>query len=271
MSNINFKDIKIGFIGSGNMGGAIIKGVISNSLFEATNVLVSDPNDANRNALISETGCVGVSSNIDLLNQSNVVVVAVKPNVLPYVLEEIKVHVDQQLIISIVAGVSIERYKNVLGDSAKIVRTLPNTPLLVNEGMTIISYDGNIVDEDKQIVEKIFSCVGEIEIFSEKLMNEVIALTSSSPAYIFQMIEAMADGAVLSGIPRNTAYKLAAQSIMGSAKLVLETGKHPAELKDMVCSPGGTTIEAVAELENKGFRSAIISAMKACTDKAYKL
>ena len=148
---------------------------------------------------------------------------------------------------------------------------MPNTPALVGEGMTLISYENNIDENDIKNVKKLFESVGKVEILDEKLMNEVTALTGSSPAYVYMFIEAMADAAVLSGIPRGIAYKLAAQSVMGSAKMVLESGKHPGELKDEVCSPGGTTIEAVSELEKNGFRSAVIEAMNVCTKRAREI
>jgi len=263
---------KIGFIGSGNMGGAIIHGIIKSGVAAPGNIFVSDPNTETRSRIANETKCQLAADNRELVNNSDVVIFAVKPNILPYVLEEIRDAVRKdQLLISIVAGKSIGFYKSYLGEDKKIVRTMPNTPAMVSEGMTIICYDSNINEDDKGIVEEIFNCVGKVEVFPEKLMNEVIALTSSSPAYVYIMIEAMADAAVYSGIPRDVSYRLAAQAVAGAARMVLETGKHPGELKDMVCSPGGTTIAAVAELEKLGFRDAIISAMKSCTERAYSI
>ena len=223
--NINYN---IGFIGSGNMGGAIINGIVKNNLVAPEKIYISEPNEKTRNKLVKETGCSVSSNNIELIKTADIIIVAVKPNVLSTVLEEIKDSAGKdKLIISIVAGKSIGFFKSYLGDDAKVVRTMPNTPAMVSEGMTIIAYGDKVDEEDKARVAEIFKCVGEIEIFPEKLMNEVIALTSSSPAYIFQMIEAMADAAVFSGIPRDVSYKLAAQAVMGSAKMVLETGRHP--------------------------------------------
>ena len=153
----------------------------------------------------------------------------------------------------------------------KIIKTMPNTPALVGEGMSAICYNKNVVKEELEEVCSLYNLFGKYELLEESDFNAFIALCGSSPAYVFMFIEAMADAAVKLGIPRVKAYKMAEQSILGSAKLALETGKHPGELKDMVCSPKGTTIEAVIELENKGFRNAVISAMEKCADKANKM
>ena len=158
-----------------------------------------------------------------------------------------------------------------LGNESKVIRTMPNTPALVGEGITLISHDENIDKEDLETVKSLFNCVGKTEILDERLMCEVTALTSSSPAYVYMFIEAMADAAVLSGLPRNLSYKLAAQAMLGSAKMVLETGKHPGELKDQVCSPAGTTIEAVKVLEKNRFRYTVIEAMNECTKRAKEI
>ena len=265
------KQYKLGFIGAGNMGGAIIKGLISTGVLSSEDIMVNDANKESLANFCKETNTKMAESNSDLVLKTEAVVIAVKPVVLDNVLKEIAPVINENLVISIVAGAKIETFRNKLGNKARIVRTMPNTPAMVLEGMTILCYDELCTEEDKDFAEKIFKSVGRIEIFEEKYMNEVIALTSSSPAYVFMMIEAMGDAAVLSGIPRNKAYSLAAQAIMGSAKMVLETGKHPAELKDMVCSPAGTTIEAVAELEDSGFRNSLIKAMNKCTEKANRM
>ncbi|NMB95720.1 MAG: pyrroline-5-carboxylate reductase, partial [Clostridiaceae bacterium] len=166
-------------------------------------------------------------------------------------------------------GVPIKMFKNLLGDKAKIVRTMPNRPALIGSGMTLVSFEkDSITDEECNTIKWLFESVGKVEMINENLMDEVTALTSSSPAYVFMMIEAMANDAVLRGIPSGTAYKLAAQAVLGSAQMVLETGKHPAELKDEICTPAGTTIEAVRALEKNNFRYAIIEAMEECTKKA---
>ena len=264
-------NVKIGFLGTGNMARAIIDGLMARKVFESENIYISDVN-CNAVKKYANGKCLHVAqSNVEAVKNSDIILLCVKPIVLPEVLEEIKAHVENKLIISIVAGASIEAIKKVLGDKCRIVRTMPNTPAIVAEGMTVVTYDTTVNESDREITESIFKSIGKMEVLDERYLNSVIALTSSSPAYFFIMLEAMADAAVQAGLPRNTSYEMAGQVMLGSAKLFLESGKHPAELKDMVCSPGGTTIEAVAELEKCGFRDAIISAMKVCTDKANSL
>ena len=160
---------------------------------------------------------------------------------------------------------------NALGETAKVIRTMPNTPALVGEGMSALCANRNITKEELQDVVKIFESFGKIEILEEKLIDVVPAVSGSSPAYVYMFIEALGDGAVLQGMPRDKAYKMAAQAVLGAAKMVLETGEHPGKLKDDVCSPGGTTIEAVYTLEKNNFRGPVISAMESCTEKAIKM
>lgn len=188
------------------------------------------------------------------------------------ILNDIKPAIDnKKILVSVAVGIPIKFYKGIIGEDKKFIRTMPNTPALVGEGMTLVCWDDSINNDERKSINKLFSCSGKIEELDESLMSEVTALTGSSPAYVFMFIEAMADAAVKSGIQRKLAYRLAAQAVLGSAKMVLDTGKHPAELKDMVCSPAGTTIEAVATLEQEGFRNAIIKAMDECTKKAREI
>ena len=262
-------DVKIGFIGTGNMGGAILKGLSGKNKYEIfayeLNTKLAD--DLGRKYPVKFLNSIG-----ELIKACQIVIAAVKPAQMDIVMKQCEALFDStKLFITIAAGLPIKYYESFLGSDKKIVRTMPNTPALVGEGMTVISYGKNVEKNEIELVKDIFSNVGKVEELPENMMSEVIALTSSSPAYVFMMIEAMADAAVRSGIPRNTSYSLAAQKVMGSAKMVLETGKHPAELKDMVCSPSGTTIEAVAALENKGFRNAIIQAMDECTKRAKEI
>ncbi len=261
-------DKKIGFIGAGNMARAIIGGVIKSGYVCPSCIKASDINAEELKKYAEKTGITAVYDNVALTRECDIIVLSVKPNVLLGVLEEIKEEAAEKTVISIVAGASIDKIKKILGSRCKIIRTMPNTPAMVSEGMTVLCYSENIETEDKEFAEGIFKSVGKVQVMEEKYLNSVIALTSSSPAYFFVMLEAMADGAVRSGIPRNIAYEMAAQAMLGSAKMLLDTKKHPGELKDMVCSPAGTTIEAVAELEKSGFRNAVIEAMKACTQKA---
>ena len=263
--------MKIGFIGGGNMAFAIAGGVLASSLCNEKEIFVSDPN---QEALkkFKNLGIAAKESNAAAL-KGDYIILAVKPFVLPSVLAELKENYSKEIknkvFITIAAGVEIATIKEALGFDAKIIRVMPNTPAMALCGMSVIAAEHipATAEEFSEAVD-IFRAVGEIEILPEALLNSVIAVSGSSPAYVFLMIEAMADAAVRDGISRKSAYRLAAQSVMGAAKLMMETGKHPGELKDMVCSPKGTTIEAVKRLEECGFRSAIMAAMQACTEKA---
>ena len=262
--------LKVGIIGTGNMGGAIIRGLCSSE--RQYEIYVYDVNTRLTDQLKEQYPVVVMPSVQELPEKCDVVIAAVKPQSMEGVLKECKKTLPPSaLFVSVAVGLPISYYSYILGEDKKIVRTMPNTPALIREGVTIVSYGDNITPDDKQTVRGIFSCIGSVEELDESLMSEVTALTSSSPAYVYMMIEAMADAAVQSGIPRSISYRLAAQVVSGSAKMVLETGKHPAELKDMVCSPAGTTIEAVYTLEEKGFRNAIMAAMKECTKRAVEI
>jgi pyrroline-5-carboxylate reductase len=185
------------------------------------------------------------------------------------VILEVKDEVKEgQIVVTIAPGKTLAWLGGLFGEDVKIVRCMPNTPALVGEGMTAATPNKNVSADELAAVLKILESFGKAEVISEHLMDAVVSVSGSSPAYVYMMIEAMADAAVADGMPRPQAYQFAAQAVLGSAKMVLETGKHPGELKDMVCSPGGTTIQAVRVLEKEGFRSSIMEAMKACTEKA---
>lgn len=262
--------VKVGIIGTGNMGGAIIKGLSGSE--RPYEIYACDINTQLTEKLSREYHIHAEQSIQELAGQCDVLITAVKPQCMESVLKDCRETLKNSTVfVSVAVGLPISYYAGILGEDKKIVRTMPNTPALVREGITIVSFGKNINAEEKKLVKEIFSCIGAVEELDESLMSQVTALTSSSPAYVFMMIEAMADAAVQSGIPRNISYRLAAQAVLGSAKMVLETNKHPAELKDMVCSPAGTTIEAVYKLEEKGFRSAIMSAMKECTRRALEI
>lgn len=262
--------VTIGFIGTGNMGGAIVKGLAAYT--ERFEIHIYDINSALTKGLSKKYHVRCSESLAELVKQCDVIIAAVKPQYMKGVLKECGQVMDaSKLFITVAAGLPIRFYLKNLGEDKKIVRTMPNMPALVGEGMTIISYGEHVNPEERQLAEDIFKCVGRVEVLDEKMMNEVIALTGSSPAYVYMLIEAMADAAVWAGLPRSICYRMASQAVLGSAKMVLETGKHPAELKDMVCSPAGTTIDAVAALERKGFRDCIITAMNECTEKAREI
>ncbi len=260
---------KIGFIGAGNMGGAIIGGIIASSYAEASDILVYDKNP---DALKNLNTLYGISPDCTLSKvcASDILFLAVKPNIIYSVIDEIKNMINEKtVVVSIAAGQSIEKLMNAFSKSnLKLVRVMPNTPALVGEGMSAVSVNSLVSEDDINAVMAILESFGKAEIIPEKLMDTVTGVSGSSPAYIFMLIEAMADAAVLGGMPRNQAYTFAAQAVLGSAKMVLDLPNHPGELKDMVCSPGGTTIEAVKVLENDGFRSSVMNAIDACIKKS---
>ena len=259
--------MKLGFIGAGNMASAIIGGIIKKGIYKPEEIMCSTPVEAERKKAEDSFGIKTTADNKELVKEAEIVFFAVKPQVIPAVAEEIKdVLGDDKLVITIVAGKSLKWYEDAFGKQLKIVRTMPNTPALVGEGMTGVSPSSLVSEDELAKALEILSSFGKAEVIPEKLMDAVVSVSGSSPAYVFMMIEAMADGAVRLGMPRAQAYKFAAQAVYGSAKMVLETGKHPGELKDMVCSPAGTTIEAVRVLEDMGFRSSLIEAMEACAE-----
>ncbi len=261
--------MKIGFIGCGNMATAIIKGIIRKQIIDAENIIASAKTKATLDRVQKELGVKVSTDNLEVTENSDILVLAVKPQYYPEVIAQIKDVVrKEQIVISIAPGKTLDWLQEQFGGVVRLVRTMPNTPALVGEGMTGVCRNQYVTDEDYATVLQILGSFGEVETIPENLMDVCVSVSGSSPAYIYILIEAMADGAVADGMPRAQAYKFAAQSVLGSAKMVLETGKHPGELKDQVCSPGGTTIEAVRVLEEKGFRSSVIEAMKACVRKA---
>jgi len=263
---------KIGFIGAGNMAGAIIGGIIKSNLVESQNVIASAKTMTNLNKLKDEYNINVTLDAREVVKNSDIVFMAVKPNIFDGVLESVKDLIgDEKIVVSIAAGKSISSMENIIGDDKKIIRTMPNTPALVNEGISALCPNKNIEDEELKIVKGIFDSFGKSEVVGEYLIDSVIGVSGSSPAYVFMFIEAMADAAVVGGMPRKQAYNFAAQSVLGAAKMVIESGKHPGELKDMVCSPGGTTIEAVKVLENEGMRSSVINAVCACIEKSKEM
>ncbi|HAB25023.1 MAG: pyrroline-5-carboxylate reductase [Pantoea sp.] len=265
-------DKKIGFIGGGNMAKAIIGGLVKSGQVAPSNIWVFDRKAEANEALAREYGIQAAESAEALAREVDILFGAVKPNVILKVLKDLASQLKKEaLVVSIAAGVTLDSLATVLGHDRKIVRVMPNTPALVNEGMTSIT--PNVLVEQPEIDEvvTIFESFGKAAVVSEYLIHSVVGVSGSAPAYVFMFIEAMADAAVLGGMPRAQAYQFAAQAVKGSAQMVLETGKHPAELKDMVCSPGGTTIEAVKVLEEKGFRAAVMEAMQQCMAKSEAL
>jgi pyrroline-5-carboxylate reductase len=254
------------------MAQAIIGGIVTSRLAEANNVIASNTSEGKLNVMKDKYNIRTTLSNIEVAQNSDILILSVKPIKYIEVINQIKDHVKQNVVIvTIAAGVTIETVEKAFEKEMKIIRTMPNTPALVGEGMTALCYNKSIAKEDLSPIIDIFESFGKTEIIEERLMDAIPAISGSSPAYVYMFIEALADGGVLQGIPRDKAYKLAAQSVLGAAKMILETGEHPGSLKDKVCSPGGTTIEAVYTLEKNNFRGSVISAMEACTSKAIKM
>lgn len=262
------KKYKVGFIGCGNMASAIIGGLINNAKIKPVDIIAADASEVATDKAASEFKICVTTNNSAAAVNSEILFLSVKPQYYESVIEEIKdILPKKQTIITIAPGKTLAWLAERLGDDKKIIRTMPNTPALVGEGITGVCKNDLVTDEEFAYAMKLLGSFGLAEAVPEHLMDAVVSVSGSSPAYVFMLIEAMADAAVSDGMPRNQAYKFAAQAVLGSAKMVLETGKHPGELKDMVCSPAGTTIEAVKVLEAKGFRSSIMEAMKACTNK----
>lgn len=263
----------IGFIGTGNMAGSIMEGIIDKGFISAENVSIYNRSSWRNEKYLDKYNTISICEELeDLVSSSKYIVVGVKPYGYKEILDQIKGYLtSEHVVISIAAGVTLNDMESSVGVGHRLVRTMPNTPALVGEGMTAITFNTEVTESEKSYICALFSQVGKYEIIDEKLMDFIPAVSGSSPAYVFMFIEAMADGAVLDGIPRDKAYRMAAQAVLGAAKMVLETGKHPGELKDMVTSPGGTTIEAIKTLETNGFRGTVMSAMKSCTDKIKNL
>lgn len=257
----------IGFIGAGNMGYAMLKGAISS--ISPENVGVTDRSFDKAESIAQETGVRHFESNADCVKNCKYVVFSIKPQVYENVVDEIRKFVDDsKIIISLAPNVSIEMLNGMFGKNVRVVRLMPNTPALVGEGMTGYCYDDALFnEEEKTFLADLFNSFGKAVKVSEKIMSAVVCASGSSPAYVFMFIEALADSVVKYGMSRDDAYTFVAQTVLGSAKMVLESGEHPGVLKDRVCSPGGTTIRAVEKLEECGLRNALFKATEACYNK----
>ncbi len=246
-----------------------MSGIIGKGLAKPEDILSSDVDAAKLADRVKTMGITGLSSNQEVARYADVLFLAVKPQFYPDVIADVKDIIDDtKIVITIAPGKTLAWLYEQFGRKIKLVRTMPNTPAMVGEGMTAAVVGELLNEEEKETALSLLRSFSRVEQVPERLMDCVTSVSGSSPAYVFMFIEAMADAAVMDGMPRPQAYQFAAQAVLGSAKMVLETGKHPGELKDMVCSPAGTTIAAVRVLEEKGFRSAVIEAMQACTAKS---
>jgi pyrroline-5-carboxylate reductase len=260
---------KIGFIGCGNMGSSMVGGLIKSGFLKADNILVSTRTEESAKKLNEKFNIMTTLNSKAVAKEAEIIILAVKPFMYKTIIDEIKSEItNEKLIISIAAGISISNMEEWINESAKIIRTMPNTPALVGQAMSAVCPNKNVNKDELEYCMNIFESFGECVQLDEKDFHAFTALCGSSPAYVFMFIEAMADAAVKLGITRAKAYKMAAQSVLGSAKMVLETGMHPGELKDMVCSPAGTTIDAVVELEKLGFRNSVIQAIDKCAERS---
>ena len=260
---------KIGFIGMGNMGKALLKGALKSN--SSDNFIFSDKYITDE--MVQSIGTTKADDNISCVKNAKYIFLAVKPQFFGEVADEIKNYITKdKVIVSIMAGLTIDIIKEALGGNARVIRVMPNTPALVEAGMSGVCFDvSEYTEEEKNTVLGILEACGRVKIVTEAMMSAVTCACGSSPAYVYMFIEALADSVVKYGIPRDTAYEMAAQTVLGAAKMVLETGENPAVLKDRVCSPGGTTIAAVAALEEYGFRNAIFKATDKCYARAEEL
>ena len=262
--------MKIGFIGLGNMATAMIGGMLQKGIAVPEDIIGSSKTETTAEKVKTKFRITTTTDNKTVAEQADILFLAVKPVFFPEVIAQIReVVAADTLVISIAAGRTLGYLREAFDrPELKLIRCMPNTPALVLEGCTGVCVGDNVTEEETEQVLILLRSFGVASVVPERLMDVVVGVSGSSPAYVFMFIEAMADEAVAAGMPRKQAYEFAAQSVLGSARMVLETGKHPGELKDMVCSPGGTTIQAVKVLEEKGMRAAVMDAMDACIEKS---
>lgn len=262
----------VGFVGGGNMGEALIRGLISAAVLQPAQILVYDVLAPRMHHLHSRYSVRPASSTAQLAAESHILILAVKPQVMPQVLQELRPHaVHMPLVISIAAGVSLETLSASLPEGSPIIRVMPNTPALVLEGASALSRGRHVSAEQMDQAMALFRAVGSAVEVEEKWMDAVTGLSGSGPAYFLLLMEGMIDAGVLMGLPRQVARDLVVQTALGSARMVQETGKHPAELKDMITSPGGTTIRGLSVLEAAGIRGSLMEAVEAATLRSREL
>lgn len=259
----------IGFIGTGNMGKAIIQGMLKAGLVEPNEIVASRKNTEALGELQQELGIRTATENTAVAQEADILFLAVKPHFYQTIIQEVRDHVrPDTIVVNIAAGISVKNMEDWFARPVKVVRVMPNTPVLVGEGMAAMCANEEITAADLAEVKAIFGSSGKATVVEERLLDAVIGVSGSSPALLYMVIEAMADAAVEAGLPRKDAYTFAAQAMLGSAKMVLESGLHPGELKDQVCSPGGTTIAGVAKAEEVGLRGAMIASVQATIEKS---
>ncbi|MHA1150007.1 MAG: pyrroline-5-carboxylate reductase [Promethearchaeota archaeon] len=265
-------EYELGIIGTGNMGSALLRTILKNKIVEPSKLIIYDKDSSVTNELSSELNINIAKDNAQLAKTSKYILLAIKPQVIDGVLKEIAPMITpNQIIISIVAGVALSHLGKYINEEVGIIRVMTNTPLMVGAGASALSKNGKVTEESMNFVKKVFNSGGIVVELDEIHIDTVTGLSGSGPAYFFIILEALADGGVKMGLPRKVAMQLAAQTALGAGKLILETGKHPGELKDMVTSPGGTTITALHELEKAKLRSTLIRAVEVATEKSRAL
>ncbi len=265
-------DNRIALIGGGNMGEALAAGMVKAQFTRRENILVAEPVPERREYLRKTHGLEVIEDGKTAVSRAEVILFAVKPQVIDHVIFQMADAVkDAHLLISIIAGMPTKRFVGGFGAGTRIIRVMPNTPALVGAGAAGLCKGGAASEADLDLAKRILESVGRVVEVPEALMDAVTGLSGSGPAYVFQFIEALADGGVRVGLPRDQAILLAAQTVLGSAKMLLETGKHPGVLKDMVTSPGGTTIAGLHALEKEGLRAAVMAAVMAATKRSEEL
>ena len=265
-------DERIGFIGAGQMATALARGFVEAGCTRADRLIASDVLPAARQSFAASTGARVSELNSEVVQQSDVLFLAVKPQMMADVLADIRPHIEpRHLVISVAAGVTLAALESGLGPNTRLVRVMPNTPCLVEASASGFALGGKVAAADAQLVETLLSAVGVAFALPESQLDAVTGLSGSGPAFVYVMIEALSDGGVRMGLPRNVATRLAAQTVFGAAKMVLETGTHPAALKDAVASPGGTTIAGLHALERGGLRGVLINAVEAATLRSREL
>lgn len=262
---------KLAFVGGGQMAEAMIGGLLAGNVCRPELVWATDPVPARCDHLKGQFAVRTGSDNREAVAWADVVILAVKPQVLGPVLKALSGDLHRVLVISIAAGVTIQSMTSQAPTATRVIRAMPNMPALVREGITALSWSGTLTEEDQEIARTVFQAVGRVIPVEERLMDAVTGLSGSGPAYVFQAIEALADGGVKMGLPRQIAEVLAAQTVLGAAKMVLESGDHPAKLKDRVASPGGTTIAGLHRLEEGRFRATLMGAVEAATKRSQEL
>ena len=265
-------NLKIGFLGAGKMATALAEGFVRAEMVSPRKIIASARSAGTRKLFAQKTAAKTVAANAAVLEFANVIFLGVKPAQTAEALTEIRDHFTKKhLLISLAAGVTISKLENLLPANARVIRVMPNTPALVGAGASAFALGKNATATDAEIAKKLLSAVGVAFQVKENLLDAVTGLSGSGPAYVYQFIEALSDGGVAAGLPRDIATKLAAQTVLGAAKMILETGQHPGALKDQVTSPGGTTIEGLHALEKGKLRATVMSAVRAATEKSKKL